>query len=55
MEEEWLELAQQGKTIDVEMDVIYGDPSNIHRPTDIIVNFKIDNVQQQTERFVNAS
>ena len=36
-------------------DVIYGDPSNIHRPTDIIVNFKIDNVQQQTKRFVNAS
>ena len=54
MEEEWLELAQQGKTIDVEMDVIYGDPSNIHRPTNISVNYKVDGVSQGVREFENG-
>ena len=54
MEEEWLELAQQGKTIDVEMKVIYGDPNNVHRPSIIVVEYSVDGVKQEGKNFQNA-
>ena len=54
MEAEWLKLAQQVKTIDVEMKVIYGDPSNIHRPTNISINYKVDGLSQGVREFENG-
>jgi len=54
MEAEWLELAKSGKTVDVEMKVLYGDPGNINRPTKIEVVFKIDGVLQEGLKFNNG-
>jgi len=54
MEAEWLDLAQQGKTIDVKMKVLYGDPDIPGRPTKIVVKFEIDGVLQPDREFRNV-
>ena len=54
MEAEWLKLAQQGKTIDIEMKAIYGDPNNVHRPSIIVVEYSVDGVKQEGKNFQNA-
>ena len=50
----WLELAQEGKTVDVTIEVLYGDASIPNRPTGIGVTYEINGVVQPEKEFVNG-
>ena len=44
----------EGKIVDVESKVIYGDSINNNRLSAILVKFKIDGVEQSSKRFTNG-
>ena len=54
LEAEWLELAQEGKTVDVTIEVLYGDATTPNRPTGIGVTYEINGVVQPEKEFVNG-
>ena len=54
LEAEWLELAQEGKTVDVTIEVLYGDATIPNRPTGIGVTYEINGVVQPEKEFVNG-